>query len=486
MRIRPSVLVLVLIAVSSLVAAGCTSDGDDDAPQRARGSEEVDEGFAEELEEQAEKTQERLEALEAAREAGTLGVIERVVNAPAPGWVGERIMNETGNDWEPAIATDPSAPFVYVLHNRYGGEPACRNQCPDPAMILHVSKDGGATWRPERYVCACKGIKGQFDPLIEVVHDTGAVYAVWMNNFQISFSGSTDHGKTWTAPVRVHPDVRWGDKPNIAVSPDGQDVYVLFNGPSAGDPWAATSHDGGATWETQRIVESDRYYYDYGGVVLPDGRVVFSHISFTYSGPGGAAEGPLEVSVLSTDDGGATWNELVVDALEVGSECTSRACYEDYYDSGPVFAADEDGDLVIVYNGASEPLGPRTVYARSSVDGGLTWSAPVQLSTAGVNSAFPAAVGEGDDGARVYFMEQRGKRWNVWYTTSGDLGATWSAPVKLSDATSGTAYKNAKGFLEVYGDYGEIAITSTGATVAVWGEGTSYYGPGGVWFNRED
>jgi hypothetical protein len=115
MRIRPSLVVLVLIVVGSLVAAGCTSGGGGDAPQRARGSEEVDEGFAEELQEQAEKTRERLEALEAARRAGTLGVIERVVNAPAPGWLGERIVNETGNDWEPAIAADPNAPFLYVL-----------------------------------------------------------------------------------------------------------------------------------------------------------------------------------------------------------------------------------------------------------------------------------------------------------------------------------------------------------------------------------
>jgi hypothetical protein len=109
----------------------------------------------------------------------------------------------------------------------------------------------------------------------------------------------------------------------------------------------------------------------------------------------------------------------------------------------------------------------------------------VQVSETGVNSAFPAAVGEGDDDARLWFAAQRAGRWNVWYTTSDDLGATWTEPVKLSDATSGTAYKNAKGFTEFYGDYGEIAITSSGATVAVWGEGSSYFGPGGVWFNRQ-
>jgi hypothetical protein len=482
---RRSFVVLVLIAVSSLVAGGCTAD-DADAPGRARVAQSAaDEGLAEELEEQQEKTQERLEALEAAREDGTLGVIGRIEAAPAPGWAGERIVHPTGNDWEPAVAADPDEPFVYLLHNRYGGEPACRNRCPDPAMILHVSSDGGRTWQPERYLCRCRGVKGQYDPLIEVVPDTGQVYAVWMNNFSISFSRSDDHGRTWTEPVPVHPDVRWGDKPNMAVSADGRDVYVLFNGPSAGDPWAATSHDGGATWETQRVVESDRYYYDYGGVVLPDGRVLLSHVSFTYSGPGGRAEGPIEITVIASDDGGATWTPLVVDELEVGSECTSRACYEDFYDSGPVLAADDEGDLVIVYNGATEPLGPRTVYARSSVDGGRTWGAPVTLSEPGVNSAFPAAVGEGDDGARVWFAAQRGVRWNVWYTTSSDLGLTWSEPVRISDATSGTAYKNGRGFLEVYGDYGEIAITSAGRTIAVWGEGMSYFGPGGVWFNRE-
>jgi hypothetical protein len=36
-----------------------------------------------------------------------------------------------------------------------------------------------------------------------------------------------------------------------------------------------------------------------------------------------------------------------------------------------------------------------------------------------------------------------------------------------------------------YGDYGENGVTDAGRTVGVWGEGPSYLGPGGVWFNRE-
>ena len=38
---------------------------------------------------------------------------------------------------------------------------------------------------------------------------------------------------------------------------------------------------------------------------------------------------------------------------------------------------------------------------------------------------------------------------------------------------------------EVYGDYGEIGINSAGKAIAIWGEGFSYTGPGGVSLNRE-
>jgi hypothetical protein len=69
-------------------------------------------------------------------------------------------------------------------------------------------------------------------------------------------------------------------------------------------------------------------------------------------------------------------------------------------------------------------------------------------------------------------------------TGSSDGGVV--APVVISDVTSGAAYKHADGFDEVYGDYGEIAITSAGKTIATWGEGLSWVGPGGVWFNRQN
>ena len=364
---------IVAVALAALVLSACTSTRAPSSP-RARADEPVDEGLAEEIAEQQETVEERTEALEAATAAGTVGIVEAVRREPSPGWAGERIVNRTGNDWEPAIAADPNAPFVYILHNRTGGKDVCANGCPDPAMILHVSGDGGVTWQPERFLCRCKGVGAQWDPLIEVVPDTGDVVAVWMNGYKIQFARSTDHGATWSKPTFIHPDVKWGDKPNLAVSPDGQDVYVQFNGPTGGDSYSAASHDGGVTWATTKITEGDRYYFDYGGVVLPNGFVVFAQISFSYSGPHNAAEGVQRIHLFRSHDEGATWDELVVDELDLGRECTSQSCYGDYYDSGPALAADDDGDLVIVYNGAGRHFGPQTVYARSSNNGGITWS----------------------------------------------------------------------------------------------------------------
>lgn len=477
-------IVAVFSAVILVGAAPAWFRGGASGPTRA--AVERERGASEELAEQAESTEQRLEALDAARAAGTLGKTGVIRRAPATGWSGERLMGGTADDWEPAIAADPSAPYVYVLHNRYGGPKPCPNSCPDPAMILNVSADGGKTFGPDAFMCVCRNTHGQFDPLIEVVRSTGEVYASWMNDYDIQFAKSLDHGATWSAPVPVFGNVSWGDKPQLTASTDGSDVYISFNGPTGGDPWVATSHDSGATWAQTKVTDSKRYYFEYGSAVLPNGTVVFSEISFTYSGPGGSATGPALIHVFRSTDRGATWSDTVIDTLQLGTPCTSAGCYADFYDSGPALATDTGGDLVLVYSGAATSGGPRTVYARSSRDGGATWSSRVALSPSGVNAAFPAAAGVGNDGVRVWFMDQRTVRWNTWYTTSTNLGAAWSTPVKISDATSGTAYKNKNGFLEAYGDYGEIAVTNTGKTVAVWGEGTSYTGPGGVWFNRQN
>ena len=76
--------------------------------------------------------------------------------------------------------------------------------------------------------------------------------------------------------------------------------------------------------------------------------------------------------------------------------------------------------------------------------------------------------------------------WNVWYRRSTDGGATWAAPVEDLRRDGGCGVQD-RGRLRARSTAttARSAITNTGKTIAIWGEGASYDGPGGVWFNRQ-
>jgi len=501
-RRRPSFVTIVSSVVAVVIVGVLTMGGGTAAAPGGRATTERDaegagvegagaegegeKGGSSEAEEEGQLTQERLDAWRAAKTAGTVRV-KAAPAAPAPGWAGEQVISPTADDWEPAIAADPNAPYVYLLSTRYTGPTACGNRCPLPYHMLKVSTDGGVTWGPDRYLCPCQGVKGQFDPEIEVVPNTGAVYAAWMNSNTVVFSKSTDHGQTWSTPVSVLGSVNWSDKPILATSANGTDVYVAFNGPSGGDPYIARSHNAGATWTQTKVVDSTRYIYAFDGHVLPNGTVVFSETSLLY-GNANTLTGQDLVYVYRSTNAGATWTTTLVDTVEIGPNCTAAGCPNDYYPGHSAISADASGNLVLLYDGASVSHGNETIYSRRSTDGGATWSARQALSTSGEMGDFPSVESRGTGDVRAWYMQTNGGNfdaWNVWYRTSADGGMTWTAPVKISDVTSGASYKTANGFLEPYGDYGETAITSAGKTIATWGEGNSYTGPGGVWVNRQ-
>jgi hypothetical protein len=420
--------------------------------------------------------------------AGGAGQQAPTVSSPARGWVGEQPIDTRYDDWEPAIAADPNGPYVYAIVTRYAPKP-CTGNCPSPWIAIERSSDGGATWTPGAPLCACKG-SGQFDPIIEVVPDTGHVYAVYMNGFNVVFVKSADHGASWSTPVRTWGTVSWNDKPVLAMSDDGRDVYVAWNGPTGGDPWLAQSHDSGATWTQTKIVDSDRYYFAFDADVSADGTIYVSQGSLRYGGKGrsGGVVGDVLQHVFISRDRGATWRDLVVDAVATGEACVAAGCSADFYLGHSAITADADGDLVLAYDGATATAGRQSIFVRRSTDGGRTWTARTAISTAGEMATAPMIESRGQGDVRVAWYETVGgdhDAWNVRYRRSRDGGATWSTAIRLSDAADGAGYKTAAGFAEVYGDYGEMAITSAGKTIAIWGEGYSWIGPGGAWFNRE-
>jgi hypothetical protein len=453
--------------------------------------------------EENDTTTARLTALADAKAAGKFGNDSQpVVNDPAPGWTGEQVVNLNVDDWEPAVATDPNSGHVYILTTRYGTGPTCQAHCPTPYIVLTVSSDNGKTWGEQLPIWGVKGSNAQYDPTIIVVPDTGVVYACFLNadrhgGFSLLFIKSTDYGKTWGDPVRPNGQVSWADKDFFTTSPSGKDVFVSWNGPTGGDLWMGVSHDYGATWTQTRVVDSKRYFYAYDAKVLPDGTVIFSESSFQYTCEGSGSfncvsSGDIWHHAIISRDNGTTWENVIVAKVLTGEDCFSEGCGE-FYTGQTSIATDALGKLVFAYEGPQTDHGPQTSYVTTSTDEGGTWSAPIALSVQGEDSTGPRLVGTGNGDFRVWYMQTANEDamrsdgthdWNVWYRSSADGGATWSTPVKIDDAPAGAAgYVNPDGFDEIYGDYGEIAITSTGRTIGVWGEGYSWNGPGGSWFN---
>ena len=136
-RRRLSVVAIASSIVAVVIVGFLTVGGGTAAAPGGRATTERDaegegaKGGSSEAEEERQLTQERLDAWRDARATGTLRV-KAAPAAPAPGWAGEQVISPTADDWEPAIAADPNAAYVYLLATRTRARPRAAIGVPCP------------------------------------------------------------------------------------------------------------------------------------------------------------------------------------------------------------------------------------------------------------------------------------------------------------------------------------------------------------------
>lgn len=392
-----------------------------------------------------------------------------------------------GDDWEPALAVDRHG-HVYALWAHYGPDPACPG-CASPHMELQVSDDGGRTWGAPRPLT--RPAVRQDDPQLVVDPVDGrTVYAAYMEGEKASMyvARSDDFGRSWH-PVLVESLERGTDKDILAVR--GPHVYLVYN--AVQKIYASVSHDGGRTWSVRRPVANTNSKL---GWSLPSGGTVDSrgHAHFAWSGyeGNGKPSGDVNLYVTTTRDGGETWSTSRVDVSGAPPPCGCGGWA--YWGAQMALAVDGGDRLYALYNAGPAKFARNSLYLRRSDDGGRTWGPRREVSDApaGTNAMLPAVVARGDGDVRIAWQDDRAgfdaggddpaARWNTWYRTSVDGGATWSALARLSQYVPGYPYKLPDGHLEPYGDYLELDLDGAGRTHTVWGEGPSYAGPGNVWY----
>ena len=411
-----------------------------------------------------------------------------IPRAPKGGFTPQTQMGFTaGDQWEPAIAAD-GAGHVYVLYPQYNGVPGCQ-VCASPTMVFLMSNDHGSTWSSPRIMYPAGQTTGQWDAQIVVdPAGSGAVYAAWLQNNKsdIVVAKSTDFGSSWS--VVTADSINAGtDKPILAVR--GQDVYVSFNHTQSA--FVTASHDGGGTFTQVKINQNAKLGWSLGGggTVTPGGAVYFSWAGYTQNG---GAKGPVNLYVSKSSDGGASWSTSLIDVSTSPPDCSSMSCGWAFLGAAMTMTSDSAGNLYTLWNAGSKAAGPERIYFSKSSDGGATWSAKQDVSAAakGVEHAFPAIAAGGDGDVRIGWMDTRNAsagaldRWNVYYRSSTDGGAHWSAESTLSSYVGGFTYIFNNGYRFPYGDYFEMDVDERGTTHAVWGEGFDYTSPGSIWYSQ--
>ncbi len=288
-----------------------------------------------------------------------------------------------------------------------------------------ASFDGGHTWaRSNPMFSHCAGGNaangGDFDRASDpwvTASPNGAIYAM-----ALVFTGavlqpgsssgmlvvrSGDGGMSWGPPSVLIADGAsfFNDKGSITADPtDSNFVYAAWDRLDPGNhgpAYFARSIDGGTSWEAARaIVDPGSGNQTLGNVilVLPSGVIVDLFIEIDAIAGGGTSD---LIRIAGSMDHGLSWSAPVTvaesQALGVIDPDTGMIV-RDGFDLFSA-AADAAGSIYVVWQDSRFAAGAHDGIALSrSVDGGLTWSAPVQVNAQPAVAAFTPTVHVRADG----------------------------------------------------------------------------------------
>ena len=409
-----------------------------------------------------------------------------------------------GAEVEPMLALDPADPnhLIGVWQQDRWSDGGAAGQ------LTAVSFDGGRTWsRSQAPLSRCTGGNagngGDYprvsDPWVTIAPD-GSAYQI-----AIAFGGgllapgsfgavlvsrSSDGGLTWGPATTLKSDdaAAFSDKESITADPiHANFVYATWErivgseqGPAP--TWFARTTNAGATWEPARPI------YDPGPtsstlnnqiVVLPSGTLVLFFSEFHTVGNNTT----VLLRVMRSQDNGATWSGPVTVAASLALGTMNPDTGTPIRDGANLgsIAVGKDGTLAVAWQDSRFSGGVIDGIAFSrSLDGGLTWSAPVRINGAPAVQALLPTVTIRDDGLiGVTYYDFRSHSAGAptlladyWLTASID-GTSWSETHVTGPFDFSTAPFAEGLFL---GDY--QALTSIGSTFIPFNVTTNAASPG--------
>jgi hypothetical protein len=335
-----------------------------------------------------------------------VGQIDRQDIAPQPG-------SEPDTLVEPDVAVSPINPNIAVAAAHDG-------RYPDGGAVdisYAWTHDGGATWHHAPLPGITKSAGGTWDRASDPVIAFGPDGSVYISVLAISLncpsavtvSRSTDGGKTFGAPVLAHysASCNYSDDKNFLVIDNGRhsphrgrlyQFWTPFLYDADGNNTAAIqvvrwSDNHGRTWSrTVNVSAADRYSQNSQPMIKPDGTIVDTYLDY---GTAAGEEGPES---------------------RIGQDADRQA------------------------TPAAEAPPADTIVARTSHNGGATWSASATITT---------QAGEGPEGIRCCLPSASadpitGRMFTAWISPASDAvmlsqsfdGTHWSAASRVTPAPS--------------------------------------------------
>jgi hypothetical protein len=275
-----------------------------------------------------------------------------------------------------AAAGDPTQAFDGAGRLFYGF--ICFNRAKPTNGSVYVAtydQDGARYVRTVRVDRGTPSVWGLFQDKINVTADpvSGNVYVLWAQypgqaaNNTLHFARSTDHGQTFSKPVRITPGLGEEQFADATVGPDGT-LYVTFRAiahqkSTADGIWLVRSNDGGASFSAPQLVA---------------GITPFDSTQFSGSGADTCGDGPFA--------------------------CPSGLTFARFSSQSAV-AADARG-VHVVYS-AETAAGQAKIFVRNSPDG-LTWpAAPTTLDSAPTGHQFFPDISSAGGVISVVFQDSR-------------------------------------------------------------------------------